>query len=599
MKQFILLGLLVGLMQASFAQQTTDNQPIIRVYESKLYKANAPQEHLIKDNGIAEINGTLLMKIDQEAIKNRMLGFSGVKQADIHLISKYKNILANKIKTLNLLQEGLAGSKGQPDFEKLAALSTLLDDFYTTLLSDAELRNLAAKADAEYSQKVNAGAIDPATYTDDMYFVEYFGQEAEAVLAKLDDADMLRFVMTGSIRSKSTGAREVTLGSDFDQIPEEIYEVPRWTFTLSDAQKDELRAVAQLSSKLDTLRLSSAKNTKSAFFSAISCKECLDSLKSQLKALPTSIEGLKDSVVARATDIVKPLQDELIRMQDQYFQVPSAAQGLNTATDLSAFNDNLIQLDAFSKSFFKSLPKSLESLPASLLNTPQVQAIINLQKSCKNQIKADISKFFALFESIKAAFGGSNAEQAFHNTISDQVKRLAVADIPMESFIDLNKTGKRANGDQLVLEAYLENEQGNGVAKRQSIYRQSIDLQQIALYSEVKINMILANPIPDLLNQRREYTFAPSYSVLFRWGSRKSHFYNNFLNIGLGANFSAPDFSLDGVPEFAVAATFSTFKDFISIGYGYNFGADAKFMFIGFRVPFASAALPILNSVEN
>jgi hypothetical protein len=597
MKHFLLYGLL--LCAATTLAQTP--APLLRVYESKLYNAADPAQHLIKNNGIAEINGTLLVQLDQTGIRQRMQTFAGVRPADISLVSKYKSILAQKTETLQLLQEGLAASKGQPDFKKLASLSQLMDDFYTTLLSDPELRNLAAQADAEYTQKVSAGSIDPDSYTDDMYFIEFFGKKANEVLDQINTTDNVRFILTGAMYSEQNGTRTVTLGSDFDNIPEEIYEVPRWTFSLSDDQKKELRDVALVAQKLDSLRNSTIKSTKSAYFSALSCKACFDNLKIQIQQLPTSVEGLKDTAVARAIAVVKPLQDQLVQLQDKYFQIPTSAQGLNVATELSAFNNDLTQLDAFSKSYFKGLPTALEQLPLSLRNTPQVQAVKALIDSCQTQVKRDIRRFYILLESLKSVLGGSGAERQFHNAISDQVKRLAIADVPTESFVDLNKTGKRANGDELILEAYLELEGGSGAgaAKRQSVYRQNIVLQQIALYSEVKVNMILANPVPDLANQRREYMFAPSYSVLFRWGSRKSRFYNDFVNIGIGANFSAPDFNLDGVPEFAVAGTFSTFKDFLSVGYGYNFGADAPYMFIGFRVPFASAALPILNNVEK
>jgi hypothetical protein len=109
--------------------------------------------------------------------------------------------------------------------------------------------------------------------------------------------------------------------------------------------------------------------------------------------------------------------------------------------------------------------------------------------------------------------------------------------------------------------------------------------------------MILARPLVPDVKATHKFLFAPAYSVLFRWGSRKSKFYNDFVNVGVGLNFSAPDFNFDGVPEFAVAGAVSAFKDYLEIGYGYNFGHDGWFWFLGFRIPFASASLPVLNSV--
>ncbi len=50
-------------------------------------------------------------------------------------------------------------------------------------------------------------------------------------------------------------------------------------------------------------------------------------------------------------------------------------------------------------------------------------------------------------------------------------------------------------------------------------------------------------------------------------------------------NISAQDLDKDDVLELGYAFVLSTAKDFIQAGYGYNFGVDACFWFVGIRLP--------------
>lgn len=600
MKKFIQLLLSVLFINALEAQKPIINStPFIRVYESTRYSPQDPAANQLTNNGIVEINGTLLLELDRDALRKEMQTFAGVQPADIRLVSKYKKILEQKTQMLQLLQEGLAASNGRPDYRKLNALSGFMDEFYSTLLNDPELLAMADKANKEYKLKVANQLIDPKSYTDDMYFVEYFGQAAKAVLDRIQSAEQVRFKLSGKLKSENGLARPVHLGDDFDDIPEENYVVPRWVFSLSEEQKSELRAVAQLSSRLDSIRIKSLKDAKNAFFDVFSSRTCFDNIKRDFDSLPSLMKGFSDTLGRRAMAIIKPLQDQLIAVQTQYLGVPNTAAGINNSAQLSGFNNQLEQLNTSSVNFFKNLPLQLQQVPNDIKATPQIQHLLNLRDSCSKQVVRDLNRFQVLYQAIKTGYGGAEAEQEFSNTVSDQVKRLTVGDLPSASSIDLTRTGRRQNGDVLVLQAFLQLDNNTTNSKPSAIFRQELTLQQIAVYSEVKVNMILANPTISVSGLNKNFVFAPSYSVLLRKGSRKSKFYNEFINIGVGLNISAPDFNLDGTPEFGAAFAISAIKDIISAGYGYNFGTDAPFYFIGFRVPFASAALPILNNVEK
>jgi hypothetical protein len=107
MKQILpcLFLLLSSVLQA---QQKPVNvpAPILRGYESNRYNPANPNENLLGKDGIVEINGTLLLLLDRDAIRKEMQAYAGVQAADIRLVSKYKRILEQKTKTLQLLEEG-------------------------------------------------------------------------------------------------------------------------------------------------------------------------------------------------------------------------------------------------------------------------------------------------------------------------------------------------------------------------------------------------------------------------------------------------------------------------------------------------------------
>ena len=97
----------------------------------------------------------------------------------------------------------------------------------------------------------------------------------------------------------------------------------------------------------------------------------------------------------------------------------------------------------------------------------------------------------------------------------------------------------------------------------------------------------------------KRFQFAPSYSVLFKFGSRTSKAINEIWQPSIGVNFGALDFNTDAVPEFSTALEFTFLKDYFSFGYGYNFGADADYFMVGFRIPVGTLPLPMFNNIES
>ena len=162
--------------------------------------------------------------------------------------------------------------------------------------------------------------------------------------------------------------------------------------------------------------------------------------------------------------------------------------------------------------------------------------------------------------------------------------------------IELRYIGERRTGDEILIKAVLEkgNDPNAKGFENKELYRRYITMERISPHIRMSGSLILANPMrrdnvnPDL----KKFQFAPTYGIFLKWGSRKSHVYNNVVNFGVGVGFSSPDFDLDGTPEFGSGIMITGFNDIISAGLGYNFGNETPYSFIGFNIPFSIGGLP-------
>lgn len=588
---FPLIFFSIGL--SAFAQNA--GKDILDIYEYDRYDANSPDASRVGRRGIVEINGTLLLRFDKKEIRRRMAATGGVSPVDFELLEHYKTILQYEVETMSLLREGLESTRrgDAPDAQKLRSLSRRMSSFTDLLLSNPQLEAEAGKAFEEWGKRRDNGSLDPRIHPRNEYLFTYLANKAANTLDRLAASDSIRFILAGTIYSSKDGSRDIHLGKKFGGPPEDVYVVPRWVFSVSEEQKNEIAQIAQLSNHLEDLRGQNIKDLKNALYNATASRACFEGIRLQLDNLKQTAATLGLSAKNQIDSLVAPQKSQLDALLSKYGSLQAGAQQLGAADLLLGFQADLGGLKSSVDQFFAQLLGGVQNLPDTVRASPQVSGLLALRDTCKANIESDWQKIAPLYDMLRRLFGSN--PQRLNANLNDKVNRLAFAEIPDESKVDLTKTGRRANGDKVTIEASLQMPKSDP----QPIFSQTITVQQIALYSEVKVGLILANPEPDLAEQKHQFFFAPSYSVVFKWGSRKSHFYNNFLNIGLGANFSSPDFDYDGIPEFAAAATVSTFKDFLSVGYGYNFGQDAPFWFVGFRIPFASAALPILNEIEK
>lgn len=539
--------------------------------------------------GIAEINSTLVIKLYKDSIAEKMQEFSGGSQVDSEVLKKLKGLLRNQDRIMQLLTKEVT----HPDFEGLGEWATQMLAFYDELAKDKDLTAL-------HTEAANAGAIafesEPGLDFEAFimnYLDEKMLEYAKNIQNTLEVSDV-KFILTGSLQSKK-GKRSIKLSDDFDDLPEKVYSVPRWDTSLSEDDKKELKKIAGFIDNIKKLKEKDEGKIKDVLLKSFKADDCLEALKSELRTLIDSTNTLTTGFAKQVKDKLTKPYLEAEKLVLDYTKNKAVGQGITNVDLLIKFNDDLASTTKRINSLVTDLDKGLKEILDSVPGAPAVVKLNDLFNGCKVKLIADID----LLSSFTKVLKGAQQTVDIAGDISDKVKRLGYNAIPDESYIDLTLTGFRENGDKVIIKAIVAQEI-NGEEVTKVIDQRRFIVQQIGGYSIVKPVLILANPIGganDKVTLQGDFQFTPSYSMLFKWGSRKSRAFNSFWSPGIGINFSAPDFNTDGTPEFGVGLEISLIRDYLAFGTGYNFGVDEPFYFIGFRIPFTAVPLPILNNI--
>ncbi len=173
---------------------------------------------------------------------------------------------------------------------------------------------------------------------------------------------------------------------------------------------------------------------------------------------------------------------------------------------------------------------------------------------------------------------------------SDKVLKLSLNDIPIEANLDLGTTGRRTEGDRILIKLNLVNETG----KPRTIDTRDISMFQLAVHTQGTVGVIFAHPT-ETTAITKQFQMAPYYNLLFKsvwpWTEayhRRSVMNNSFWDFSWGLHLSTPDFNKDDVPELGVGIVISGIKDILQIGFAHNIFENKPYWFFGIRLPVPS-----------
>ncbi len=552
---------------------------------------------------IIDINCKLEIQLNRDSLRVKISRSAAKNTELLDKLDRLNSVLKNQIEILSIISNNIKSASQTENIKILGDYSVLMSDFYNRLYKDPILYN---EVNALYQEYFNIdNKIDKILYPSPQVYVikklSYSGKEILNDIQESEELKKIQIQMVAFINTKEKYNNKVHI-ENFDQYAVgEFYNVPRWETAFSEDDIEKFKQTQDLANKLNKIvdsNLSDLTNLLKKQFQSISCVENL------LKTAQNLIDNRKilfkenDSLAISYLLAIKLNLDGLLRITN----------GLTNFSEQEK-NKNMLELfNSSSQQFIitiKSLPNTIDSLSKKLLldlkdsNSP-LFAFIDSIRLCEDKLKADVDKVISITQY------ASNLLTLFKNSansaqdIGDEVLSFTLSDLPNTGYIDLKTTGKRDNGDELVIRVIARTE--DQIQKNmpgQTIEMQTLTIQQVKFYSVSKVTLIAAKPLDNSTDVKLEnkFQFAPSGSLLLKFGSRNCKTWN-FLNPGFGFNMSTPDFDLDGTPDAALGGVLTFLNDIISFGLDYNFNTDSPFWFFGLSIPFNMPGLPI-NNIQN
>ena len=408
------------------------------------------------------------------------------------------------------------------------------------------------------------------------------------------DADKYTISLVAFKRDKQGGDRVHI--ENFDTYTEREYvTIPRWVTTLNDDQRQQLEELAKKAEENNKKTISIFEGLKAWFLENFKSADCFKVQFSEIKAFvndPEVANQLTQSVKSAATKLINELEAYVVLID-----LFKTNFGGLTITSPFAISDQFSSIITQ----FSAVRINLQTLDAELAN---IAALVTRAQGLMVGVQSCIKQFDSDLEKLQRAWLVMASQQKRYiqnKAIGKEVLKFSLDDLPEKGYINLKGTGSRRNGDELLVELLLREpaEYKNVTEKSHRLEQRSMVMQLIGARSEVAVGIILANPNNSSVDfdLERNFYFAPSASLLLKFGSRKSYFYNEFIDLGVGLNFASPDFDTDGSPEFGTGIIVTAFKDILSVGYNYNVTLDTPYWFFGVNLPFNFPGIPV-NTVK-
>lgn len=563
---------------------------------------------------IVDINSILHININLAALEDEMFRFQGISGSDARLekLKTFNTLLQNQNLILKLINEKFSGSATptMADYKELATQSEFI------------MGGLEDNLDDELWDELTSPAMEQQFRTFDgpyiVFVINFLAEKAQLLRESLTeqlnvngeaDSSLLIFFRLGAFIKNKSGGRPVHVENFDDISPDSYSEISSFSAPLSDAEKKELNKTRLLNDSIQS-------NTGQATFSF---KQLIKSRADKLFPSDTSRVKLKTVYRSKMTELnqsnaTKPAARILVDNElnlgrvDQFYTLATETyqQFAGNFPKELLNGDSLDQtFDRFSRLVNNSLNQlkgdvSLYEQSGSRLSSgepppgvPDLDVVVNAYDSYASSINQDISGIKSLFSDIRSILDPFRKAYLANEDFSDQVLRFTAGSIPPTGLIELKYIGERKAGDEILIKAVLERgkKEGNRNFEQKVLLRRYVTMSRVAVHVKMSGSVILANPYNRASNPaitlQNKFQFSPTYGIFLKWGSRKSKFYNDFVAFGAGLSFSSPDFNLDGTPEFGSGIIITGFRDLLSAGWGWNFGLDTPYTFIGFNIPFS------------
>jgi hypothetical protein len=529
-----------------------------------------------------DINSLIKITVDTSLIKQEALKFTAIQTnlpvAQMKGVSDFLSKRLDRIKEINVKGDNMA--------EKRRAL----ESFSNEIIPIFEILDQLDSANS-LKIKVNKILIEPGLSTTDIYngIFDLLQDEITSIGATYKSSieqSKVFFRLGTSINNTPVHL------DGFDNYKEgDYYVVPPFITTIPEDQKNNFQKYKEMATQANAKGLQ-------AFSGQL--QEVLNPLLASIKKeLQDSISGPLasfENAISKLDNISTEVKTQLAKNEGKIVNLVASIDLLKAyITDVNQDNylENFAKAIAKVFSEYTSLKQSLNDLVSYQTkdHLPAFNsALADLKKGCENGKLLVDQQIDALHRFVDTNFlqqiGFTQKMDESLQKLTDEVSKLPLDNIPNQTVLDLKKTVARKNGDRLFFKAVLTKASSEKEKQeKKTIDYASIGLYQIGLHNSIQATMILVHNLSGKFKSEKQFQFAPSYSVLFKNGSRKSSFYNDFLDFGLGVNVATLDFNKDDNPEVGLGLVVSSFKDYLQLGCGRNFGVDQNYWFFGIRLP--------------
>lgn len=554
------------------------NQSDTEAY-NKALKDEAKAGLITNNQKVVDINTSLQVKIDKDLVRN----FVGTT-AHPELMGKI-----TRLKKLVLIQTKMLQGLDKNDPSTYYNYAV---EFYSTVSEDPELKAYVnAQIDAYYElPKLEQTGAEP-------YVFKQIDKELATLYQQLENSDTFKGNQVQLVAYLvASGSPKQIHVENFDNLDQgTFYNVQQFVTSFSEADQAEFASLAEVAKKANDLQRD--KFNIQDIVKELPSYSCALSTYNDLQALIISQESTIASLPKEVRADWNGLRADLENIATEFKAALNSSLGstdfLNQANGIAQNLHNKVSgLEAKASASVTALESKLSN------SEKEVKDFVGDAKTCLASVKSDLSKIGKFVNGVANALSRPDFSQVALE-VSEKTLSFTVNELPETGNIYLKQSGRRENGDQLIIKLMVGKE-GQERSDYQVVGTPKVyELNLIGLYSETHVSLALGFPKSTAAIEHSTY-FMPSGNLLFKIGSRRSKLYNNVFSLGFGPSIQAPDMDGDGAPEVAAGVVLTTLKDYVGFGWSYNFSntANTGFWFITLSLPVNVPGLPI-NSVAQ
>lgn len=383
----------------------------------------------------------------------------------------------------------------------------------------------------------------------------------------------------------------------FDTYPEqEYYEVERWSIRFDAKQQEEFKTLAKSAKDLNDklVQPGSYFNTYrdavvAAFKQAL--ESCADELQKTLDQLIDEAKNVTlDPDPKQLQTQIKAFAQKLRELKAKYESI-DLKDPIAVLAALDGLRTDIKEVKRDAGEILGTAKKLIAAVKAISPSAKLKELLDKFESEASEDAKSCLGALHLALDPILTALGVDLAASHLNEDLlefTDQVLRHTLDSLPASTEFDLHTSGKRDAGDRVILKFAAGRERpgpdGKPKPDREVLETRRLTLYRILPHLTTTVGLIWANPV-ESTSLTRDYQAGASYSVLYKWGNRSSDAFNSLWSPGIGLNLAALDLDKDDNPDLGAGAVFSVVRDYIQVGYGYDFSAGSAYWFFGFRLP--------------